>query len=266
MDRSEMINSFYDGYYEDKRLDRSRHGQLEYRTTMHFIHRFLPGAGRILELGAGTGRYSVALAREGYSVTAVELAERNLALLRQNAGDLENLTAISGDAVDLSRFADDSFDLTLSLGPMYHLYEEAERAAALREAVRVTRPGGVILTAFLSVHAILWDNYLRGNLAEGLEENFDADFRVRHFQEQLFTAYDIPELEALFQPLPVTPLKIAAADGPLELAEGRADFAMSDAEFERYVQYHLRFCECRELLGGSAHLLHICRKKHQTVG
>ena len=63
MDRSEMINSFYDGYYEDKRLDRSRHGQLEYRTTMHFIHRFLPGAGRILELGAGTGRYSVALAR-----------------------------------------------------------------------------------------------------------------------------------------------------------------------------------------------------------
>ena len=260
MDRSEMINSFYDGYYEDTRLARSRHGQLEYRTTMHLIRRFLPKNGKILELGAGTGRYSVALAREGFRVTAVELAEKNLALLRQNAAGLDNLTALQGDAVDLSRFADGSFDLTLSFGPMYHLYEDAERAAALGETVRVTKPGGVILTAFLSVHAILWDNYLRGNLAEGLEENFDGAFRVRHFREQLFTGYDIPEFEALFRGLPVTHVTTAAADGPLELAEGRADFAMSDAEFERYAQYHLRFCESRELLGSSSHLIHICRK------
>ncbi|MBR7009323.1 MAG: class I SAM-dependent methyltransferase [Oscillospiraceae bacterium] len=260
MDRSEMINSFYDGYYEDSRLARSRHGQLEYRTTMHLIRRFLPKNGKILELGAGTGRYSVALAKEGFCVTALELAEKNLALLRQNAAGLDNLTTLQGDAVDLSRFADGSFDLTLSFGPMYHLYEDAERAAALGEAVRVTKPGGVILTAFLSVHAILWDNYLRGNLAEGLEENFDGAFRVRHFREQLFTAYDVPEFEALFEGLPVTHLTTAAADGPLELAEGRADFAMSDAEFERYAQYHLRFCESRELLGSSSHLIHICRK------
>ena len=260
MNRSEMINSFYDGYHEDSRLARSRHGQMEYRTTMHLIRRFLPKDGKILELGAGTGRYSVALAREGFRVTAVELAEKNLALLRQNAAGLDNLTALQGDAVDLSRFADDSFDLTLSFGPMYHLYEDAERSAALREAVRVTKPGGVILTAFLSVHAILWDNYLRGNLAEGLDENFDGAFRVRHFREQLFTAYDIPEFEALFDGLPVTHLTTAAADGPLELAEGRSDFAMSDEEFAAYAQYHLRFCESRELLGSSSHLIHLCRK------
>ena len=260
MNRSEMINSFYDGYHEDSRLARSRHGQMEYRTTMHLIRRFLPKDGKILELGAGTGRYSVALAREGFRVTAVELAEKNLALLRQNAAGLDNLTALQGDAVDLCRFPDDSFDLTLSLGPLYHLYEDAERSAALQEAVRVTKPGGVILTAFLSVHAILWDNYLRGNLAEGLDENFDGAFRVRHFREQLFTAYDIPEFEALFDGLPVTHLTTAAADGPLELAEGRSDFAMSDAEFERYAQYHLHFCESRELLGSSSHLIHLCRK------
>lgn len=255
-----MINTFYDGYYEDSRLSRSRHGQLEYLTTMHFIHRFLPREGSVLELGAGTGRYSVALAREGHPVTAVELAERNLALLRQNAAGLDNLTALQGDAVDLSRFADGSFDLTLSFGPMYHLYEDAERAAALREAVRVTKPGGVILTAFLSVHAVLWDNYLQGNLAEGLAENFDEHYRVRHFQDQLFTAYDIPEFEALFDGLPVTRVTTAAADGPLELAEGRSDFAMSDEEFAAYARYHLRFCESRELLGGSSHLIHLCRK------
>lgn len=228
MDRTSIINSFYDGYYEDSRLSRSRHGQLEYLTTMHFIRRFLPKGGSVLELGAGTG--------------------------------LDNLTALQGDAVDLSRFADGSFDLTLSFGPLYHLYEDAERAAALREAVRVTKPGGVIMTAFLSVHAVLWDNYLRGNLADGLAENFDEHYRVRHFQDQLFTAYDIPEFEALFDGLPVTRVTTAAVDGPLELAEGRSDFAMSEEEFAAYAQYHLRFCESRELLGSSSHLIHICRK------
>ena len=260
MDRSEMINSFYDGYREDTRLSRSRHGQLEYRTTTHFIHRYLPAGGTVLEIGAGTGRYSVALAQEGHRVTAVELAERNLTILRENGAGLDNLTALQGDAVDLSRFADNSFDLTLSFGPMYHLYNPEERDAALREAVRVTKPGGVILTAFLSVHAILYDNYLRGNLADGLAENFDDNFSVRHFQDQLFTAYDVPEFEALYRGLPVTYVTTAAVDGILELAEGRADFAMSDEEFEAYAAYHLRFCQQRELLGCSSHLLHVCRK------
>ena len=260
MDRSEMINSFYDGYREDIRLAKSRHGQMEYRTTMHFIHRYLPANGTVLEIGAGTGRYSAALAREGYQVTAVELAERNLTILRENGAGLDNLTALQGDAVDLSRFADNSFDLTLSFGPMYHLYDPGERDAALREAVRVTKPGGVILTAFLSVHAILYDNYLQGNLATGLRENFDGDFRVLHFQNQLFTGYDIPELEALYRDLPVTQITLAAVNGILELAEGRADFSMTDEEFEAYARYHLHFCQRRELLGSSGHLLHICRK------
>ncbi|MBQ1411417.1 MAG: class I SAM-dependent methyltransferase [Oscillospiraceae bacterium] len=260
MERTEMINSFYDGYYEDTRLERSRHGQLEYRTTMHYIQKVMPTSGTVLEIGAGTGRYSVSLAKMGRRVTALELAERNLELLRQNAQGIGNLTALQGDAVDLSRFADDSFDVTLLFGPMYHLYDEQERDAALREAVRVTRPGGHILTAFLSVHAILFDNYLRGNLKDGLSENFDADYRVLHFQNQLFTGYDIPELEALYCGLPVTPVTLAATDGILELAGGRADFAMSDEEFEAYTAYHLHFCEQRELLGCSSHLLHICRK------
>jgi SAM-dependent methyltransferase len=260
MDRKEMINTFYTGYNEDRRLFKSRHGQMEYLTTMHYIHKVLPEAGAVLEIGAGTGRYSVTLAKEGHRVTAVELAERNLELLRQNAEGLDNLTALQGDAVDLSCLPGDSFDLTLVFGPLYHLYEREDQLQALREAVRVTKPGGHILTAFLSVHAILFDNYLRGNLREGLAENFDADWQVRHFQDQLFTGFEVPAFEALFRELPVTQLTVAAVDGVLELAEVRSDFAMSDEEFEAYAAYHLRFCERRELLGASSHLLHLCRK------
>lgn len=261
MERAEMINELYTGYNEDFRLFKSRHGQLEYRTTMHFIHRCLPQTGTILEIGAGTGRYSIALAREGHRVTAVELAARNLELLRRNSEGLGNLTALQGDAVDLRSLADNSFDLTLILGPMYHLYDRADQLAALREAVRVTKPGGYLLTAFLSVHAILYDNYLRGNLSDGLAENFTGDYAVRHFQEQLFTGFNVAEFEALFQELPVRQLSVAAADGILELAESRSDFQMSDEEFEAYASYHLFHCEKRELLGSSSHLLHLCRKE-----
>ena len=59
---------------------------------------------------------------------------------------------------------------------------------------------------------------------------------------------------------PVTHLTTAAADGILELAAGRGDFDLPDAEFEGWVQYHLATCEKRELLGHSSHLLYICRK------
>lgn len=260
MDRKEMINTFYTGYNEDYRLFKSRHGQMEYLTTMHYIHKVLPGAGDVVEIGAGTGRYSIALAKEGHRVTAVELAERNLDLMRRKSKGLDNLKALQGDAIDLSFLPDNSFDLTLVFGPLYHLYERKDQLRALREAVRVTKPGGYILTAFLSVHAILFDNYLRGNLQEGLAENFDADWQVRHFQDQLFTGFEVSEFEALFRELPVAQLTVAAADGILELAEVRSDFAMSDEEFEAYAAYHLRFCESRELLGSSSHLLHLCRK------
>lgn len=259
MDRREMINEFYTGYNEDCRLFKNRRGQLELLTTMHYIHKVLPEPGDVLEVGAGTGRYSIALAKEGHRVTAVELAERNLDLLRQNAHDLGNLTAMQGDAIDLSRLQDDSFDLTLLLGPMYHLYSKEDQLAALREAVRVTKPGGYVLTAFLSVYAILTDNYLRGNLMAGLKENFTEDWQVRHFQEQLFTGFEIPEFEALFRELPVSQITVAAANGILELAEGRTDFSMSDEEFRAFAAYHLHFCETRELLGSSSHLLHLCR-------
>lgn len=258
--RIDIVGSFYAQFDEDSRVDITRQGQLEYRTTMAYIHRHAPSGSKILEVGAGTGRYSIALAREGYEVTALELLEHNLAVLNQNGAGIPNLRAHQGDALDLSRFADGTFDMTLVLGPMYHLYDPAEVRTAIREAIRVTRPGGVLIFAFLSVYAIMGNNYLKGNARYGIQENFDPDFRVLHFPEQLFTGYDIAEFEALFEDFPVRHLTTAAADGILELASGRRDFDLPDEEFEGWVRYHLATCEKRELLGQSSHLLYICRK------
>ena len=264
--RTEIINGFYNGYAEDTRLSRSRHGQLEYLTTMKYIHQVISEKSSILEVGAGTGRYSVALAKEGHDVTAVELVKSSLELLRQNSKGLENIASYQGDALDLSRFQDNTFDLTLVLGPLYHLYDEGEQQKALDEAIRVTRDGGAIMVAFLSVHAILFDNYLQGNLRAGMEENFTEDYQVKHFPEQLFTGFNIDGFEALFEHKPVEWITTAAADSILELAEGRGDFAMSDEEFGAFADYHLHHCEKRELLGCSSHLLYICRKRPVSPG
>lgn len=258
--RLDIVGSFYARFDEDARVEISRQGQLEYRTTMEYIHRHAPTDGKILEIGAGTGRYSIALAREGYNVTALELLEHNLQVLRQNGSGLSKLSAHQADALDLGRFRDGTFDMTLVLGPMYHLYEPDEVRTAIREALRVTKPGGVVFFAFLSVYAIMGNNYLKGNTRFGIQENFAPDFRVLHFPEQLFTGYDIAEFEELFTEFPCDHLTTAAADGILELASGRGDFDLPEEEFEAWVQYHLSTCEKRELLGHSSHLLYICRR------
>lgn len=258
--RIDIVGSFYAQFDEDSRVDASRQGQLEYRTTMEYIHRHAPAGGKLLEIGAGTGRYSIALAREGYDVTALELLPHNLDILKRNSTGIPNLRAHQGDAMDLSHFEDGEFDMTLVLGPMYHLYDPAEVRTAIREAIRVTKTDGVLIFAFLSVYAIMGNNYLKGNFRFGLQENFGPEFQVLHFPEQLFTGYDIAEFEGLFRQFPTRHLTTAAADSILELASGRRDFSLPDEDFESWFRYHLATCEKRELLGHSSHLLYICRK------
>ena len=259
--RKEIVSGFYRQSDEDGRLTRTRHGQLEYATTMAYIHRYADRRSKVLEVGAGTGRYSIALAKEGMQVTAVELVESNLAVLREKSRGIGNIEAFQGDAADLGRFADDSFDMTLLLGPMYHLYEPEEVNGAIDEAIRVTKPGGVMLFAFISVYAIMYANYLSGNWAAGQEENFAEDYRVRHFKEQLFTGYDVVEFERLFEKKPVEWITTAGVDGLLEPIEERPDFSIPDEDFGAFAAWYLHFAEKRELLGNTNHLLYICRKK-----
>ena len=114
--RIEILRSFYNNIDEDSRLNRSRQGQLEYLTTRNYIHRYARAGAKILEIGAGTGRYSIALAKEGYNVTAVELVESNLEVLKRNSTGIENIVYYKGDALNLDRFEDNQFDITLLFG------------------------------------------------------------------------------------------------------------------------------------------------------
>ena len=82
--RTELVKGFYQKFDEDTRLTKSRQGQLEYRVTMDYIHRYLKKGASVIEIGAATGRYSIALAKEGFDVTSVELVEENLNILKDH--------------------------------------------------------------------------------------------------------------------------------------------------------------------------------------
>lgn len=147
MDAKEYLSNYYEQYDEDGRL-LSKHGKIEYITTMKYIEKYLKPGMRVLEIGAATGRYSHALAQKGYQVDAVELIEHNIEIFKKNTLPSENVTITQGNAMDISAFADDTYDITLLLGPMYHLFSIEDKLKALSEAIRVTKKGGIVFAAY----------------------------------------------------------------------------------------------------------------------
>lgn len=147
MESFDYLKSFYEAKDEDVRL-LTRRGNVEFQTTVRYIEKYLKKGMRVLEIGAGTGRYSHYFARCGYTVDAVELIPHNVDVFRKNTEAEENVTVSQGDARDLSRYPDETFDITLSLGPMYHLYTDADKEKALAEAIRVTKKGGLLFVAY----------------------------------------------------------------------------------------------------------------------
>ena len=259
----DYLESYYNSYDEEGRL-LSRHGSVEYITTQKYIHEALGGnkQKRILEVGAGTGRYSVALAKEGYSVVALELIERNLSILKSKLTGDEQLQALQGNALDLSRFADDSFDLTLVLGPMYHLYTKDEKLRALSEAVRVTKSGGFIMVAYCMNEPTVI-NYVFGQ--NKLWETLDADMLTKDWHcisepKDVFELVRIEDIAELDRAVNVKRVKLIATDGATNYMRALID-GMDEATFSKWVEYHLSVCERQDLIGASHHTLDILQKK-----
>ena len=85
-----IIIDKYSGDDEDARLFMDRAHNLEYLTTMRYIEKFLKRGAKILEIGAGTGRYSIALAKMGYNVTAVDLTPKHVDIMKRKSRKLKN--------------------------------------------------------------------------------------------------------------------------------------------------------------------------------
>ena len=170
MDTFEALTKFYSNYDEEGRL-LSKHGQVEFLTTMRYIEKYLQPGMRILEIGAATGRYSHYFAQQGYQVDAVELVEHNIEIFKQNTTLDESVTITQGNAMDLSLFDDNTYDITLLLGPMYHLFTTEDKLKALSEAIRVTKKNGIVFAAYCMGNAsILSYGFIRGEIYNIIEK------------------------------------------------------------------------------------------------
>lgn len=263
MQTMHYLNEFYSHYDEDGRLSK-KHGSVEFLTTMRYIGKYIKPGDRVLEVGAGTGRYSHALARQGYTVDAVELIGHNIDVFQNNTQPGENISITQGNALDLSAFSDNTYDITLLLGPLYHLYTKEDKRQALREAIRVTRPGGVIFAAYvISDGCLLDEGFLRGNInvAEYVKTGLlDREtFAAKSETKDLFELVRKEDVDELMRDFPTPRLHYVATDGCALLLREDID-AMDDETFRLYLDYHFATCERADLLGVTSHALDVFRK------
>ena len=268
------LEEYYNKFNEEKRLN-SRHGRVEFITSMKYIHDCLGSLMnekqldlrsqiKILDVGAGTGRYSVPLAEEGYDVTALELVKHNLGRLKQKS---DKVKAYQGNATKLKKFGNDEFDLTLVFGPMYHLKSAEEKLAALNEAKRVTKPGGYILVAYImNEYSVITYAIKEKHIKEGIEGGMlDESFHCTEKANDLYSFVRLEDIEALNAQAALTREKIIAADGAANYIRPFLN-ALDEEEFDMFVQYHLSTCERADLMGASAHTVDILRNMRKNYG
>ncbi|MBQ8834672.1 MAG: class I SAM-dependent methyltransferase [Oscillospiraceae bacterium] len=261
METLKALTDYYSGYDEDSRL-LSKHGSVEFLTTMRYIEKYLQPGMRVLEIGAATGRYSHTLARKGYTVDAVELVEHNIEIFKQNTQPGENITIQQGNAKDLGMFSDDTYDMTLLLGPMYHLFTVEEQHRALSEAIRVTKPGGVIFAAYCGNDATMVQYcFGRGMLREQrYMELVDMEtFKASSDPAELFQLYRKEDIDELMQGFPVTRLHYVGTDMATNYMRTAID-EMEKELFKLYLRYHFTICERADMVGVSHHILDVFRK------
>ena len=259
--RNEILNKFYnEACDEDTRLD-SKHRQLEFLTTDRYVQKYLKPGCRILEVGAGTGKYSLYYASKGYKVNSIEYVQYNLDILKSKITDEMDIVAEQGDAIDLSRYEDDTFDIALVLGPLYHLYTEEEVNKCISESKRVCKNDGIMMFAYLPNDSIMisWA-LLKGHLKSGYDnKQFDENFKMISEPSEIMRAFYIDEIEKIMYSNEIEKITNISTSGVTPHFRNIID-DLSDEEFEIWKNYHFSSCERKEVQGYSTHMLYIGKK------
>lgn len=258
-----LLRDYYEQLYAERdRLGR-REGQLELVRTQELLGRFLPPPpAKIIDIGGGTGIYAAWLAALGYDVHLVDIVPAHV----QEAMQIGAFNAIVGDARALPE-PDGLYDVALLLGPLYHLLEAEDRLPALREARRVVRPAGLVVTAYISRGAVALDGYVKGwidkpGVIHAIRDHIRSGVSPAHASGFGIIAYfHLPaEARAELAAAGLEALALYGVEGPGWIAP---DFTerWQQAEARQVILESARICEEEpELQALSPHLLAFSRR------
>lgn len=263
------IQKFYDTN-ADHEIGRLERHQLERDITQCYLDKYLPPNGKILDIGAAAGIYTIPLAKKGYSITAVDLSPNLVEQCRQSTreeGLEDQVSCYIADARDLTDVPGGSYDAALVLGPLYHLVVEEDRRQVLSQVWQRLKPNGLIFSAFVSRYGI-WGAVMR-KLPHFIEREPDAQFVLSHGRDtelpiwkESFRGYfaTVDEIAPLHEQAGFQTLVLAG----VEPAGTGSDEAYNNLEGKRrQLWLDLLFAISTEktIIGASEHLLYIGIKK-----
>lgn len=169
------IVDYYSNYDEESRLIKDNAHRIEFDMTNYALESYIKPNSRMLDIGAGTGRYSFYYALKGISIFSMDLVEKHIEVLNNKLDEFKDLEmkVAQGNALDLSRFKEGEFDSILCMGPLYHLANQNEQYKCLSECKRVLCQNGILAVAYINknTHRELGNNlYFIGLDSKYIEE------------------------------------------------------------------------------------------------
>lgn len=263
----DKLFNHYENYSEDIRLVKDNAHRIEFITTIYMLDKLINSSCKILDVGAGTGRYSIYFAEKGNYVHALEYVPYNLSILQDKLGRLDcsaNIEVAIGDGRDLTRFADESFDVVLCMGPLYHLSTESDKRQCISECLRVLKKNGILALAYLNKYASFI--YQFKNDKEFIKEQASKNIiNIGHFYEDgsdIFYFTSPQEIESMLLEYEVEIISNIATDGIGHLLKDAIE-NLNEEEYQLWIDHHLETCAEPSILGYSLHALLICIRRNE---
>jgi SAM-dependent methyltransferase len=266
-----LVKDYYTTHVlgEWRRLVQDAYHRLEFVTTLHYLEKYLPEKGLILDAGGGPGRYTFELAPRGYQVVLLDLAPANLEFVRRQVKrrKLQErvVSVLEGSIVDLSRFESNSFDAVICLGgPLSHVLEEQQRGQAISELLRLTKPGAPLFVSvmgrlsLLVIELDLFQHEIEMPHFTSIRDTGDyqggSGFTACHF-------YLPEELRQAFENQGASVLEMVGLEGigshhPRKINQ----LARNEQRWKIWLETHYQTCTHPAVVGRAEHMLIVCRK------
>ncbi|MCF6138282.1 class I SAM-dependent methyltransferase [Pseudalkalibacillus berkeleyi] len=266
----EKVIEYYKQFDEWGRLDRQ---PIEFQVNLHYIKKYLPSSGAILDNGAGPGKYSMELARSSYEITLTDLTPKSVEDAKRKAKEFNLTEKFDGfhvaDARNLKVLSNQQFDAALMLGPLYHIQEERDRIQAVKELYRVTKNEGLVFVAFMPrvrhiFTSLQFPENWRPNNSMDAINRFDQTGCFNHLDEGRFTGayyFNIEDIQPFMESIGFKTIELIGSNVGASLSEREWNYWWQKGEQEKLLELLIEKARDPYLLGSSSHLLYIGKKK-----